>query len=284
MDEKKFLKGLISALGLEDNDVVYIDGWALKIDGSAASTSKLPFQTWRDFGWRNVAAAYSDIRVKYVEPLYMLVSVTAPRLEEAAEIIEGAREAATRLSLRYVGGDLNQGGDVVVDVAIIGRATYRIGRTPKPGDILVTIPKFGYTSLAYRYWRDDDPVVAKGVEMLKRPEPLWPLPPPECVTASMDSSDGLADVLWTMANGVDIIVESLPVPEEVLSFAKERGLDIGELVFNGGEEFLPVFAIRRDCDVKEPYVTFAKVAEGRGVVWWDGRELKWRGWAYFRTS
>ncbi|ACB39126.1 thiamine-phosphate kinase [Pyrobaculum neutrophilum] len=284
MDEKEFLRSLLARLGAEENDVVYADGLALKIDGAAAATSKLPFQTWRDFGWRNVAAAYSDVRVKYVEPLYMLVSVTAPRLEEAAEVIEGVREAAERLSLRYVGGDLNQGGDVVVDVAIVGRAGPRIGRVPKPGDVLVTIPAYGYTGLAYRFWGERHPAVERGVAMLKRPEPLWPLPPPECVTASMDSSDGLGDVLWTMAKGVDIVVKRLPAPREVLELAEERGVEVGEVVFNGGEEFLPVFAVRRGCGVGEPYVEFAEAVEGEGRVVWENRELRWRGWSYFRRT
>jgi thiamine-monophosphate kinase len=78
MSEKDFLRRLLSDLGAEENDVVYVDGLALKIDGSAASTSKLPFQSWFDFGWRNVAGAYSDMRVKYAEARHLLASVTAP--------------------------------------------------------------------------------------------------------------------------------------------------------------------------------------------------------------
>lgn len=279
--EKEFLRSLVERLGEEDNDVSYVEEWAFKIDGSSASTSKLPFQTWRDFGWRNVAAAYSDMRVKYVEHAYMVVSVTAPDIEVAREVVEGVLEAAGRLPVKYVGGDLNQGGEVVVDVALIGRAPARLGRRPRPGDVLITIPQFGYTSIAYRYWRVDHPAVVRGVEMLKRPLPLWPLPPLGCVTASMDSSDGLGDVLWTMARGVDIHITELPTAAEVLDFASVRGLDVEELVFNGGEEFLPVFAVRQGCEAESPYVVFAEVKEGGGRVYWKGRELKWRGWSYF---
>jgi len=279
--EKSFLRRLLSSLGVEENDVTYADGIALKIDGSAASTSKLPFQSWADFGWRNVAAAYSDMRVKYAEAQYLLASVTAPDLATAEEVIDGISAAASYFSLAYVGGDLNQGGEVVVDVVLVGRAPHRVGRRPRPGDVLVTIPEFGYTSLAYRFWREEHPAVRRGVEMLRRPDPLWPLPPPHCVSASMDSSDGLADVLWSMARGVDVVVKRLPTAEEVERFAAERGLDVGEVVFNGGEEFLPVFAVRRGCPVESPYVEFAEVVEGEGVVWWEGQPLKWRGWSYF---
>ncbi len=279
--EKSFLRRLLSSLGVEENDIAYADGMALKIDGSAASTSKLPFQSWADFGWRNVAAAYSDMRVKYAEAQYLLASVTAPDLATAEEVIDGISAAASYFSLEYVGGDLNQGGEVVVDVVLVGRAPHRVGRKPRQGDVLVTIPQFGYTSLAYRFWREEHPAVRRGVEMLRRPDPLWPLPPPHCVSASMDSSDGLADVLWSMARGVDVVVKRLPTTEEVERFAAERGLDVGEVVFNGGEEFLPVFAVRRGCPVESPYVEFAEVVEGEGVVWWDGQPLRWRGWSYF---
>lgn len=281
MDEKAFLKVFLRELDVEDNDVVYVDDLVLKIDGSAASTARLPFQSWFDFGWRNVAAAYSDVRVKLGIAMYLLASITAPTLEIASEVAQGVREASRFFSMAYVGGDLNQGGDTVVDVAIVGRATRRVGRTPNPGDVLITIPHFGYTALAYRLWHVDHPTVGRGVEELRRPKPTWPLPPLDCITAGMDSSDGLADVLWTMASGVDITVRRLPAAGEVEKYAAEVGLDLGELVFNGGEEFLPVFAVRRDCPVGEPYVVFAEVAEGAGRVWWGGELLKWRGWRYF---
>jgi thiamine-monophosphate kinase len=123
--EKEFLRRLLSDLGAEENDVVYVDGLALKIDGSAASTSKLPFQSWFDFGWRNVAGAYSDMRVKYAEARHLLASVTAPDLATAEEVIAGIKAAASYFSLAYLGGDLNQGGEVVVDVVLVGRATHR---------------------------------------------------------------------------------------------------------------------------------------------------------------
>ena len=279
--EKIFLQKVQRELGIEDNDAGYIDGLVLKIDGTAASTSKLPFQTWADFGWRNVAAAYSDVRVKYGDAKYLLVSITAPSLDIVEEIVKGVAEASRHFGLLYLGGDLNQGDCVVVDVAVVGYAKAQVGRRPKPGDVLYTIPHFGYTAAAYRYWSLPHPVTERGVGYLKRPDPRWPLPPLECVSASMDSSDGLADVLWTMASGVDIVVERLPTTEEVVKFAGEAGLELEELVFNGGEEFLPVFAARPGCVLESPYVPFAKVVQGEGQVWYRGERLKWRGWSYF---
>ncbi len=47
--------------------------------------------------------------------------------------------------------------------------------------------------------------------------------------------------------------------------------------------YLPVFTVRRGCPVESPYVEFAEVAEGNGVVWWRGEPLRWRGWSYFKS-
>ncbi|MBP1449154.1 MAG: thiamine-monophosphate kinase [Thermoproteus sp.] len=279
--EKELLASFLSALGEEDNDVYYLDSLALKIDGFAESKAKMPFHTYEDLGWRAVAAALSDLKVKLAEPLAVAVSITAPDAARAEAVFRGAAEAAHKFGVRYAGGDLNGGVEVVVDVAAVGRTSARIGRRPKPGDVLITPPLFGYTGLAFRAHERGDPAAAKGVQMLKRPLLDWPPPPPlNCVTASMDSSDGLADVLWTMARGVDIIVKALPAPVEVLAAAERLGLSPEEVVFNGGEEYLPIYAVRPECGVPEGYTAFAEVVVGGGAVIWRGGALPYKGWSY----
>ena len=64
----------------------------------------------------------------------------------------------------------------------------------------------------------------------------------------MDSSDGLGKVLWSLVNeNINIIVEDYPTQIEVFEFAKQLNLDIDEVIFNGGEEFLPIFVIKKEC-------------------------------------
>ncbi|MEL9990488.1 MAG: AIR synthase related protein [Thermoproteus sp.] len=280
--EKILLRSFLDELGEEDNDVSYFEGYAVKIDGFAESTAKLPFHTYEDLGWRAVVATLSDLLVKLATPKIILSSITAPDATKALEVFRGIKEAATFFGLRYIGGDLNQGREVVVDIAAAGAAPVRIGRKPKPGHVLITPPLFGYTGLAFLAMDETSPVVARGVSWLKRPVLNWPKPPPpQCISASMDSSDGLADVLWTMARGVDIIIERLPAPDEVVSEAARLGVEPEEVVFNAGEEFLPVFAVDPRC-VPEGYMEFAKVVEGAGKVYYNGEELKYRGWSYFK--
>lgn len=285
MDEKVLQRLFLKELGEEDNDVAYVEGYAVKIDGFAESAAMMPFHTYADMGWRAVAATLSDLFVKLATPKVILSSITTPEARKAMEVFNGIKEAAAYFGVRYLGGDLNQGKEVVVDIAAIGAAPIKLGRRPRPGHILITPPLFGYTGLAFVAYKEGgiSSVVAKGVSWLKRPTLNWPRPPPpECISASMDSSDGLADVLWTMARGVDIIVERLPAPEEVVAEALRLGVEPEEVVLNAGEEFLPVFAVDPRCGVPDGYMAFAKVVEGNGTVYYKGEELKYKGWAYFR--
>ncbi|BDR92196.1 thiamine-phosphate kinase [Vulcanisaeta souniana] len=290
----------------EDNDVeyMYIDGitLAMKIDGLSLTTSKMPFMTHFDMGWKVMASVVSDFLAKLTKPLYAVVSITMrgdDTIGDFRELIRGLGSGANYFGMRYLGGDLNEGADDVIDVAAIGKPMTRpIGRKPRIGDVLVTKPLFGYTGLVFKLyysneldrWKDVETVM-KGIEILKRPEPEVGilndlLKHADCISASMDSSDGLGKVLWTMAtNGkVRIRVYGLPINDDLLSsLAEIPGVKLEEVVFNGGEEFLPVFSVREDCVAKFRdlgFVDFARIEEGNGVYFNDS-PLKFRGWDYF---
>lgn len=282
-----------------------IDGnmLAIKIDGISLSTSRMPFMTYFDMGWKVMAAVGSDFLVKLTKPLYAVVSITMrgdSDIDEFRELINGLNEGANYLGMKYLGGDLNEGLDNVIDVAAIGKPLAGIiGRKPRVGDVLVTKPYFGYTGLVFKLYYSnelnrwiDSRVVREGIEILKRPRLEMNilndlLRHRECISASMDSSDGLGKVLWTMSTdgGVKIIINELPVSEDFLNSMSEIGdVNIEEVVFNGGEEFLPVFSVRRDCIPEFErlgFKPFATVEEGEGV-YFKGSILRYRGgWDYF---
>ncbi|ABW02469.1 thiamine-phosphate kinase [Caldivirga maquilingensis] len=285
-----------------DNDVSYVELpnvglLTLKIDGGSLSRTKTDFMTYYDVGWRMTIGAASDLLVKFAKPIALVTSLTLRgdhTESELEELIKGINDAAKAIGASYIGGDLNEGDDDVLDVALIGIAGKPIGRVPRLGDVLVTIPEFGFTGLIFKLWYSgllsnyiNDSIVVKGIELTRRPKP-W-IPSGElgnrinCVNASMDSSDGLGRVLYEMGKGVRIRVYSLPVNKDVESTCRRYGLSVEEVVFNGGEEYLPVLAVKPEClDYFKAlgFVDFAKVEEGNGV-YLDSRELKHRGWVYF---
>ncbi|GGP22483.1 thiamine-monophosphate kinase [Thermocladium modestius] len=295
--EEAVLERIRREAGVEDNDVSYVRGKGgdlliIKIDGGAFSRTKMEFMTLYDVGWRTTVGALSDVFVKLGRPMAIAASITLRRdaeEEDAVQLMRGVRDAGSRYGAPLVGGDLNEGEEGVIDVAVIGAAEREVGRRPRPGDSLVTLPLFGYNGLAFKLWREraGNPAVARGVEMLRRPElPLQVYGDAslaDCLDASMDSSDGLGRVLHVMGRSAKIIVTSLPAPRDVVEAAVELGIPVEEAVFNGGEEYLPVFAVRRDCVNRlrgMGMVEFAEVEEGSGV-YYGGEPLQYRGWEYF---
>ena len=66
------------------------------------------------------------------------------------------------------------------------------------------------------------------------------------VSASMDSSDGLAWSLHELArlSNVGFLLESVPIAPEATEFAELNGLEACELALYGGEEYELVLTIK----------------------------------------
>ncbi|WP_291767383.1 thiamine-phosphate kinase [Caldivirga sp. UBA161] len=306
LGEDKLIRIMQSLIGLKypnaNNDVSYVELpnvglLTLKIDGGSLSRTKADFMTYYDVGWRTTIGAASDLFVKLAKPVALVTSLTlrGDHSEvELEELIKGINDAAKAIGADYIGGDLNEGNDDVLDVALLGIASKPIGRVPQLGDVLVTIPEFGFTGLVFKLWYSgllnnytNDPIIVKGIELTRRPKPWMPsyelINRINCINASMDSSDGLGRVLHEMGKGVKIRVYSLPVNGDVELACRRYSLSLEEVIFNGGEEYLPVFSIKPEClgyFKAMGFMDFAKVEEGSGV-YLDSRELKYRGWVYF---
>lgn len=276
----------------------------VKIDGYVESTSRLPFQSLREYSRKCVYACASDLLVKLVKPEIGLTSITVPnmRVVEFEEIIQGLCEGFREFEITCLGGDLNEGNEISINIVMLGFTEFTIHRRPRVGDILVTPFMYGYTGIIFKLLNLDkldqyvkDKVVVEGIEMLripkldkKLPEKLRPYI--NYIHASMDSSDGLGRVLWTMARlgRVTIEVNTLPTSIDLLQFCKQLEIDPLEVIFNGGEEYLPIFAI--DSSVvydfeRLGYLPFARVTDkGDGKVLHHGKELRFTGWEYFKHS
>ena len=295
---------LIGLGGLNyDNDVSYValpDGTYLviKIDGGSLARTKASFMTYYDVGWRMAVGALSDMAAKLARPSAVVASFTLPgslNHDYLMELVKGIRDASASFKAQYIGGDLNEGQDEVVDIAAVGFSKVAIGRIPRVGDVLVTLPIFGYTGLVFKLYYlgtldkySSSQVVSRAIEYTRRPPAYsWVIDSLEglanCISASMDSSDGLGQVLATMGKYAKIELTQLPAAEGVQEFCRGINIDLDEVVLNGGEEYAPVFSIRPSClrDFEAlGFVKIADVKEGRGVFW-RGVEVAYRGWRYF---
>jgi thiamine-monophosphate kinase len=228
----------------------------IKVDMLVEGTDVPPGMTYRQAARKAVAMCVSDFASKGVKPDSFLLSLGLERGVTQAqmdEIGEGVRDAERLWKLHLVGGDTNESRELTIDCAMVGFAKRIVPRDgARPGDFLVVTDSFGYPPAGLRILAGKAKAERKFAERAKA-SVLEPTPSlrvglalREYLTSAMDSSDGLARSLHTLAraSGVGFRVESLPEGEGVARFARENGLDQESLVLAGGEEYVIVGTLR----------------------------------------
>lgn len=271
-------------------------------------TDLLPGMSWRLAGRKAVVANVSDLAAKGAKPLGLLFSIGLPPefpVESLRELAEGLDEGAMEYGTHVLGGDLGESGEVVLAGSIFGVA-HRERLIPRsgarPGDLVAVTGSLGLTAVGFKILLEDydapRDVRVRAMESVYRPvarlrEGLA-LAGCRAVTASMDISDGLAVSLNQMAEAsrASIILERLPIAEEVKIFAEHHGLDPEELtLYEGGEEYELLLAVRPDMwseavkavkNIGGNLYRIGIVSEGLGVYKADGSRVEAKGWEHFR--
>ena len=269
---EKFLsmQWLCTSLGPGDDAVCAGRGHEdllVKIDGGSVESSLAPWMSYADLGWQWVTATASDLVAKAAKPLVFLVSVgLSPEEpeEHLYEIVRGAMEAARRHGAWLGGGDTNGSHDAGwVDVAGLGKAV-RLplpGRRARPGDqVYVTIGRLGLSgivthSLLHGNWAEARAVFPEAFSEFTRPLArlgfleLYRALGNECVTASLDISDGLAETLYQLSEATRhiIVLDDLPEIDIVAEYARLYGASYSELLLYGGQEYELVFTAGPEC-------------------------------------
>lgn len=270
--------------------------WLLKTDGFLYREVALEGMGPFEVGWRGVAAVASDLLAKMGRPLgFTLGLFLPPSLEEvfALELVRGAAAAAGRLGAPLLGGDTNAAGEVALAVSGFAWAQRPLPRKALPGDLLYLAgDRWGRTGAAIQaHYRGSD---LNGFPAI-REAAFYPLPRLELLAladllrGSLDSSDGLAETLWQLADlGVRVALEALPLYSDVLAFAGSVEA-ARELVLYGGEEFEAVLVVPPEGEAQALaraeaagllLCRIGRVEEGKGVFL-EGVPLARRGYDHF---
>jgi thiamine-monophosphate kinase len=202
----------------------------------------------------------SDFAAKGVEPKVMLVSLGLPKGftgKDVEEIGRGLNAGARDYGAYIVGGDTSEASDLVISISLFGIAEkdmVMLRSGAKPGDIVAVTGFFGKTAAGLKILLDgfsasqkDRKILIESVFMpFARLNEGLALSRTRAVTASIDSSDGLA---WSLheiakASNVGFMIKKLPTAHEVERFAEINGLDPSELTLYGGEEYELVVTVK----------------------------------------
>jgi thiamine-monophosphate kinase len=230
----------------------------LNVDMLVFKTDVLPGMSFVQIGKKAVTMSVSDIIAKGAKPYGCLASLglkSDTKTMNAQNILCGVKKQCVNYDAKFLGGDLNESSDIILDVVTYGicKTNQLIPRKGvKSGDLIYCTGLFGLTSLGYRTLMNDLKLpstlkkkVLSSVYEPKARVDFLPLFDILDIKICMDSSDGLLITLTDLSliNNLGIEVNSVPIDKEVLSFAEDNDLNPLELAFRGGEEFELIFAI-----------------------------------------
>lgn len=243
----------------------------LKVDMLVEGTDVPAGMDYRQAARKAVAMCVSDFAAKGVKPDSFMVSLGLKRgttLREIDSLGEGFRDAGKKWGLRFVGGDTNEAAELVIDCTMAGFARKVVGRKgAKPGDLLVVTGPFGYPPAGLKILTNgakaEGAFRERAVRSVTEPTPNLGagLELGRYLTSAMDSSDGLARSIHTLAgaSGVGFEVTNLPEARGLAKFSKTNGYSAQEMILNGGEEYIIVGTVRRT-----KLAAARKAAERRG--------------------
>jgi thiamine-monophosphate kinase len=279
----------------------------LKVDMLVESTDVPPGMSYRQAARKAVAMCVSDFAAKGVRPDSFMVSLGLRRRttkEQVDQLARGFRDAEREWDVRMVGGDTNEAGQLVIDCTMVGFAKKVVERRgARPGDALVVTGPFGYPPAGLKIMIDGAKA-DRGFRETATRSVTKPTPDLEVgialgdyLTSAMDSSDGLARSIHTLAeeSGVGFELDKMPAGEGVTEFAKDNSLSLQDLVMAGGEEYVIVGTIspRKLASAKKAarlaggqITTIGKATRERGRVFVRAgqhrRRIPDEGWTHLR--
>ena len=243
----------------------------IKSDMLVAKTDVPPGMTLREAARKSVAMCVSDFASKGVAPDFFLISLalrSGVSRDQVDELAHGFTDASEEWGIRLVGGDTNAADDLIIDCTMFGFSKGIVPRSgASPGELVVTTGYFGYPPAGLKILLEKAKA-ERGFEKVATRSVLRPTPNltvglciAKYLTSAMDSSDGLAISLHTLArsSGVGVRVAKIPVKKDVESFASSNDYSASDLGLYGGEEYLIVGTMKR-----KNYQRAKKIAESAG--------------------
>ncbi|MEM2935677.1 MAG: thiamine-phosphate kinase [Candidatus Bathyarchaeia archaeon] len=295
----------VSAIDLGDGRLA-----VMKTDMLVGRTDVPPGMSLWQAARKAVIMNISDLAAKGVRPTAILASLGLPRgLTEGdiEQIGKGLNAGAREYGAYVLGGDTNEASDLVISCAAFGTCEKQLlmrRSGAKPGNLVAVTGPFGKTAAGLKVLLEglSAPLNVKEtlIDAVLMPQARLQeglaLAQTRAVTASIDSSDGLA---WSLheisrASRVGFIIKKLPIAQEAKEFAEAHGLNPAELTLYDGEEYELVVTVKAELwaraeeAVKKIGGSLTKIglATREPVVLFKGKKgiipIEARGWEHFK--
>ena len=201
---------------------------------------KLTWCTPYQLGYKAVTVNISDVLASGAEPKYITIALSLPvSIDEnfVEEFYKGAKSALR--GAKIIGGDITGSDKVFISITAIGTTKGRkisSRKNAKIGDVVITKGEFGKSALGLKELKNG----GKNLELIRAHlEPQLEenfakeiATQIDCEYAMMDTSDGLADALFQIAQSSKVSIDS-KIVEGIF------GAEDYKLVATVPKEFLP---------------------------------------------
>jgi thiamine-monophosphate kinase len=300
LGNKKFISEDVEKFTLGKTKVI------AKTDTMVQSTDIPDKMRLSDAARKSIIACVSDFAAKGVKPKYGIISVNLPKSisrKEVNDIARGFKKACEEYEISIVGGDTNEGKEIVFNICILGNSNQIITRNgANEKDVIFTTGPFGYTSVGLDILLNNkkktSSLIKKSIKTVTNPKPRlnYGLKNKKYFTSAMDSSDGLSTTLNEMSkqSKKKFIINKIPINTDLNNYLKKQNNYLNKAVFHGGEEYEFVFTIPSKYKksiiknaklLKTPIIEIGYVTFGKGVYVENKSGkimLKDLGWKHFK--
>ena len=267
--------------------------------------------TWRDVGWKALAANVSDIAAMGARPAFALVTLCLPaesKVRDIDELYAGLRECAEAYGVAVAGGDIVSAPVFAITVALMGESMLDRDGSPRLlrrsaaalGDAIAVTGSLGGSAGGLRALLNDDAGQHAATLVTRH---IHPLPRLDAglaaidagVQCAIDMSDGLLQdaghICEESEYGAEIRLSAIPLdpalasayPDDAVRMAATGGEDY-ELVLVAPEDVLA----RVSTALPQPLTIIGRIVEGTGVRVLDagGAEVEFDhvGWDHLRGA
>jgi len=313
LSEKKIIKifqNKLGNVGFVPEDVEFFktgkEYFVVKVDTLVESTDVPPKAKLEDLARKSLVSCISDFAAKGVKPVFGITSLTIPKQYTKLKIENlavGFKKAAKEFQIKILGGDTNEGKELVISFSLFGFTKKIVKRNgAKINDLIICSGPFGYSaaglSILLKNKKSSKRFETKAKRAIFRPSCQldFGLKNKNYFSSSMDSSDGLSTTLNEMSNQSKrrFVITQLPSEKDVFDFANSNRLNVDDLIFNGGEEYEivatinPTHMTKIKKYAKKNQIRFYEigyVTNGKGVFYQKNGKLiriKDGGWQHFQ--
>src|SRR5579872_1959351 len=158
-DEVEIIKTFQSRFGkrskflADDVEVLKIGStkFIVKSDMLVQSTDMPTGMTFYEVARKSLVSCISDFSCKGIKPTFATIALAIPRnftQKMINDLANGFLRSSKEFGVHIIGGDTNQGKELVIEVSMFGTSNKRIPSRggAKTGDIIITSGPFGYSS------------------------------------------------------------------------------------------------------------------------------------------